>query len=60
MAITRYTMSVVMEFSDAAERDAAYSKAKTWATNEKSGGKVASAQMQKGEYTKPEMSSENI
>ena len=27
---------------------------------EKTGGKIASCQMQKGEYTKPEMSTETI
>ena len=60
MAITRYTMTMQLEFSTAEDRDAAYAKAKTWATNEKTGGKIASCQMQKGEYTKPEMSTETI
>lgn len=60
MAITRYTMAIQMEFAAAEDRDAAYTKAKTWAQNEKTGGKIASCQMQKGEYTKPEMSTETI
>ena len=60
MAITRYTMTIQMEFASAQDRDAAYAKAKTWATNEKSGGKVSSCQLQKGEYIKPEMSTETI
>ena len=60
MAITRYTMTVQMEFATAEDRDAAYAKARTWATNEKSGGKVSSCQLQKGEYIKPEMSTETI
>jgi len=40
MEITRYTMSLQLEFASAEDRDAAYAKAKTWATTEKSGGKV--------------------
>ena len=41
MAITRYTMTVQMEYASAEDRDTAYAKAKTWAQNEKSGGKVS-------------------
>ena len=60
MAITRYTMTIQMEFASAQDRDAAYAKAKTWATNEKSGGKVAAGTLTKGEYIRPETSSESI
>lgn len=60
MAITRYTMTVQMEYATAEDRDAAYAKAKTWATNEKSGGKVVAGTLTKGEYVRPETSSESI
>jgi len=60
MAITRYTMTMQLEFSTAEDRDAAYAKAKTWATNEKSGGKVVAGTLTKGEYVRPETSSESI
>jgi len=60
MAITRYTMTVQMEYATAEDRDAAYAKArKTWATTEKSGGVVAGT-LTKGEYVRPETSSESI
>jgi len=61
MAITRYTMTMQLEFSTAEDRDAAYAKArKTWATTEKSGGKVVAGTLTKGEYLRPETSSESI
>lgn len=60
MAITRYTMTVQMEFATAEDRDAAYTKAKTWATNEKTGGKVSAGTLTKGEFVRPENSSEAI
>ena len=60
MAITRYTMTMQLEFSTAEDRDAAYAKTKTWATNEKSGGKVVAGTLTKGEYVRPETSSESI
>ena len=60
MAITRYTMTIQMEFSAAEDRDAAYAKAKTWAATEKSGGKVTAGTLTKGEFIRPEISSESI
>ncbi len=60
MAITRYTMSLQLEFASAEDRDTAYAKAKTWAQNEKSGGKVAAGTLTKGEYIRPETSSESV
>lgn len=60
MAITRYTMSLQLEFSTAEDRDTAYSKAKTWAATEKSGGKVTAGTLTKGEFVRPEISSESI
>ena len=59
MAITRYTMTMQLEFSTAEDRDAAYAKARTWSTTEKSGGVVAGT-LTKGEYVRPETSSESI
>ena len=60
MAITRYTMTMQLEFSTAEDRDAAYAKAKTWATTEKSVGKVVAGTLTKGAYVRPETSSESI
>ena len=60
MAITRYTMAIQMEFAAADDRDAAYAKAKTWAATEKSGGKVTAGTLTKGEFIRPETSSESI
>jgi len=60
MAITRYTMTIQMEFASAEDRDAAYAKAKTWAATEKSGGKVIAGTLTKGEFIRPETSSESI
>ncbi len=36
--ITRYSLSLRLEFDTAAARDAAYAKAKTWVANEKAAG----------------------
>ena len=53
-------MAIQMEFSTAEDRDAAYAKARTWSTTEKSGGKVVAGTLTKGEYVRPETSSESI
>jgi hypothetical protein len=54
-------MTMQLEFSTAEDRDAAYAKArKTWSTTEKSGGKVVAGTLTKGEYVRPETSSESI
>ena len=60
MAITRYTMTMQLEFSTAEDRDAAYAKARSWTTAEAPCGKVVAGTLTKGEYVRPETSSESI
>ncbi len=58
--VVEYRLIITATFANAADRDAAYAKAKTWATTEKSGGKVVAGTLTKGEYVRPETSSESI
>lgn len=58
--ITRYQLSVLMEFATQADRDAAYTRLKTAAQSEKATGKTTLIQIDKREYTQPESSTEVI
>lgn len=58
--ITKYQLSCVLEFSAAADRDAAYTRIKTALSSEKATGKASSITMDKREFSVPENTSETL
>lgn len=60
MAITRYRITVALDFDSATKRDTIYDKIKTALANAKASDAWISGSINKDEYTRPDQSSETV
>lgn len=60
MAITRYRITVALDFDSAARRDTVYDKIKAALANAKTSDAWVSGNINKDEYTRPEQSTETV
>jgi|ADurb_Ile_03_Slu_FD_contig_31_1732304_length_269_multi_1_in_0_out_0_1 hypothetical protein len=60
MAITRYRITLALDFEDATKRDNIYNKIKTALANAKAADAWVSGNLNKDEYTRPDQSTETV
>ena len=60
MAITRYRITLSLDFDDTTKRDNIYNKIKTALSNAKAADAWVSGNLNKDEYTRPEQSTETV
>lgn len=60
MAITRYRITLALDFGDVTRRDNIYNKIKTALSNAKAADAWVGGNLNKDEYTRPEQSTETV